>query len=116
VIPPDEDFCYLTTAGRVTGRPHRIEIWYAVSPGRNTIYLLAGGRDHSDWVRNLAQARKCTVEIAATTYAGTGRILPPGADEDKLARDLVHDKYAQGDELAAWRAEALPVAIELRAE
>ena len=26
---------------------------------------------------------------------------------------LVHDKYAQGDDLASWRASALPVAIDL---
>jgi hypothetical protein len=26
----DEEFCYLTTTGRVTGRPHEIEIWFAL--------------------------------------------------------------------------------------
>jgi hypothetical protein len=25
----------------------------------------------------------------------------------------VHDKYAQGDDLARWRNEALPIAIDL---
>jgi deazaflavin-dependent oxidoreductase (nitroreductase family) len=115
VIPGDEDFCYLTTTGRVTGRPHRIEIWYAAAPERDTIYLLAGGREHSDWVRNLMQAPACTVEIAGTTYAGAARILS-GTDEGTRARDLVHDKYARSDELAAWRAESLPVAIDLNAE
>ena len=29
------------------------------------------------------------------------------------ARTLVHDKYAHGEELASWRASALPVAIDL---
>ena len=24
-----DDYCYLTTTGRRSGRPHRIEIWYA---------------------------------------------------------------------------------------
>ena len=44
-------FCYLTTRGRRTGRPHTIEIWF-VAVGA-TAYLMAGGRDRSDWVRNL---------------------------------------------------------------
>ena len=27
-----EQYCYLTTTGRVSGRPHEIEIWFAVGP------------------------------------------------------------------------------------
>ena len=36
--------------------------------------------------------------------------------EDELARQLVHDKYAQpcGDDLTNWRRESLPVAVDLR--
>lgn len=113
MIPPDEDFCYVTTTGRVSGRPHRIEIWYAGAPDRDTIYLLAGGRDRSDWVRNLMRTPACTVEIAGQRFGGVARVLDPGAPEDEAARTLVHDKYAQGDDLVAWRAEALPVAIDL---
>ena len=26
----DKDFCYLTTTGRVSGRQHTIEIWFAL--------------------------------------------------------------------------------------
>ena len=46
-----EPFLYLTTVGRRTGRPHRIEIWFAAHEGR--LYLLSGGRERADWVRNL---------------------------------------------------------------
>ena len=45
------DFCYLTTTGRVSGSPHRIEIWFVLVD--ETVYLMAGDRDRSDWVRNL---------------------------------------------------------------
>ena len=41
-----EDFCYLTTTGRVTGRPHEIEIWFALDGA--TLYMLSGGRGRSD--------------------------------------------------------------------
>jgi hypothetical protein len=26
----DEDYCYLTTAGRVSGEPREIEIWFGL--------------------------------------------------------------------------------------
>src|SRR5919198_4125925 len=42
------DYAYLTTTGRVTGRPHEIEIWFALHAG--TVYVLSGGGDRSDWV------------------------------------------------------------------
>ena len=50
-------FCYLTTTGRITGRPHEIEIWFAFppDPASTTLYLMAGGRERSDWVKNLLQ-------------------------------------------------------------
>jgi len=38
----DEDFCHLTTTGRNSGRPHTIEIWFALHG--QTLYMLAGGR------------------------------------------------------------------------
>ncbi len=116
MIPSDEDFCYLTTTGRRSGRQHRIEIWYASAPERDTIYLLSGGRERSDWVRNLMAQPQCTVDIAEVSYRGTARIVTPDTAEDEAARDLVHDKYAHDFDLASWRVEALPVAIDLRAE
>ena len=36
----NEDYCYLTTKGRVSGRLHEIEIWFGVHG--NTLYLLSG--------------------------------------------------------------------------
>lgn len=40
VASADEDFCYLTTRGRVSGQPHEIEIWFAADG--ETLYMLAG--------------------------------------------------------------------------
>ncbi len=108
----DEDYCYLTTTGRTTGRPHEIEIWFA-SEGA-TLYLLSGGRDRSDWVKNLRRAPDVTVRLGAITFAGRARIVEQG-DEDALARRLLVDKYAtrySGD-LTNWGRTALPVAIDL---
>lgn len=41
----------ITMLGRVSGRPHRIEIRFVHHNG--TVYLLSGGDDRSDWVRNI---------------------------------------------------------------
>ena len=57
-----EDFCYVTTIGRVTRKPHEIEIWFALE-GR-TLYLLSGGSDRSDWVKNLRRTPDISVRIA----------------------------------------------------
>jgi len=107
-------FCYVTTTGRTTAKAHRIEIWFAAHPERDTIYMLSGGRDRADWVRNLVVSPSCTVEIGDATYRGYGRVIE-GSAEDEPARTLVHDKYARGDDLADWRATALPIAIDLTA-
>jgi deazaflavin-dependent oxidoreductase (nitroreductase family) len=106
-------FCYVTTTGRVTGKPHRIEIWFAAAPDADTIYLLAGGRERSDWVRNLVASPSCTVEIGADLFHGYGRVVEGTADEAP-ARRLVYEKYRRADDLERWRDEALPIAIDLR--
>jgi deazaflavin-dependent oxidoreductase (nitroreductase family) len=111
----DEPFCYLTTTGRVTGTPHRIEIWFAADPGApdaRRIFMLAGGRERSDWVANLQRDPACRIEIATQVFTGRGRIVE-GTELDRVARDLVYEKYRRDDDLEAWRESALPVAIDL---
>ncbi len=107
----DEDFCYLTTVGRVTGRPHEIEIWFALE-GR-TLYMLSGGRDRSDWVKNLRRTPEVTVRIADERFEGRARVVED-PEEDALARRLLVEKYERTPgRLANWRRTALPVAVDL---
>ena len=106
-------FAYLTTIGRRTGRPHRIEMWFAAHDGR--IYLMSGGRDRSDWVRNLMANGCVTVELGGEAHEGVARVIQPGADEDGLARDLLVAKYATAtDPLHDWKQRSLPIVIEFR--
>jgi deazaflavin-dependent oxidoreductase (nitroreductase family) len=107
-----EDYCYLTTTGRVTGNPHTIEIWFGARG--DTIYILAGGRHRSDWVRNARKQPAVTVRIGATTFDAVARVVEPDAAEDALARRLLLEKYAKSDsDLDEWGRTALPVAIDL---
>ena len=109
-----EDYCYVTTAGRVTGKPHTIEIWFGLAAGR--LYILSGGRDRSDWVKNGHRQPEVSVRLADEAYAGRMRIVTE-AEEDALARRLLLEKYtpdSSGD-LSGWGRRALPIAIELAA-
>jgi len=103
-------FAYLTTFGRRTGKPHRIEIWFAVD-GEN-VMLLAGGRDRSDWVRNIQANPGVMIELGNDTRPGIARIIEPDTREDRRARHLLVEKYAKGDNLVEWGRTSLPVMIE----
>jgi deazaflavin-dependent oxidoreductase (nitroreductase family) len=104
-------FCYLTTIGRRTGRPHRIEIWFAVENDR--LYMLSGGRDRADWVRNLRANAAVRVDVGSLALQGRARVLTDGTDEDALARRLLFDKYSPDeDDLTGWAATSLAVAID----
>ena len=108
-----KDVPEVITVGRRTGRSHTIEIWYAAA-GR-TLYLLAGGRERADWVRNLRAMSQVEVRLAGRRYAATARVLDGGTDEDVLARRLLLAKYqAPGADDLEHRAEtALAVALDV---
>src|SRR5258706_16068302 len=107
----DDDFCYLTTTGRVTGRPHTIEIWFALD--ERTLYMLSGSHS-SDWVKNLLRASEVALRLGETTFVGRARVVAQAA-EDALARRLVLAKYVprSSDDLVGWGRMALPVAVDL---
>lgn len=113
----EEDFCYLTTTGRRSGPPHTIEIWFALKG--ITLYMLSGGRDKADWVKNIQQHPDVQVRIGDTTFNGRARIIRGDTDaqEDALAREIVFNKYtARGeDDLLDWSHTSLPVAVDLNA-
>ena len=107
-----QDYCYLTTTGRVSGKPREIEIWFGLRG--DTLYMLSGGGTRADWVRNIKKTPQVAVRIGETTFAGTARIIE-GTEEDETARSLLVEKYSpsySGD-LSGWRRTALPVAVDL---
>ena len=110
----DESFCYLTTTGRRTGRPHTVEMWFALEAG--AVYLLSGGRDSADWVKNLRRDPAVGLRINTQRSSGVARVLEPGTHEDALARRLLDAKYMrwrEGKPLSSWARGSLAVAIDL---
>jgi F420H(2)-dependent quinone reductase len=82
----------------------------------SAIYLLSGGADRSDWVRNLVATPDVTVRLGskdAPEAIARGRIVAD-PDEDAEARRLLLEKYRPrySGGLSRWGRTALPVAIE----
>ena len=108
-----EDYCYLTTIGRVTGKPHKIEIWFGLNG--NLLYLLSGGMDKSDWVKNLMKNPSVTVKVGKHTFKATARLVKDKGEE-MLARNLLADKYNERNangSLGKWARTALVVGIDI---
>ncbi len=109
----NQDYCYLTTKGRVSGRPHEIEIWFGNK--NNSLYLLSGGGHDSDWVKNLRKDPDVTVRIAKYIFTGKARFVED-EEEETTARYLLAEKYQeweQGRILSEWARTALVVGIDL---
>jgi len=108
-----EDFCYITTVGRVSGKPHQIEIWFVARD--SSMYLMAGSHG-SDWVKNLRKDQSAQVRIAKNHFTGTARLVNDEAEETWV-RNTMADKYNEREEdgsLSEWAQTALPVAIDLK--
>ncbi len=108
----DESLCYLKTRGRVTGKDHEIEIWFAARDA--TLYLLAGGGERSDWVKNLVATPAVRVRLAGAEYGGRARIVEDD-DEASWARAALLEKYSSGygGDLTNWSRRSLPIAIDV---
>ena len=110
--PDALDYCYVTTKGRRSGKPHTIEIWFALH--HKVVYLLSGGGEVSDWVRNLRTHPTVGLRLGERDMICRARVVAD-PDEDALARRLLLEKYTprySGD-LAEWGRTALPIAVEL---
>ena len=109
--------CDLETIGRVTGRAHVVEIWFAADPTRDRLYILAGDRDGADWVRNVRHDGRVRLKFGRTWLNGRAAVIEGEADEP-LARRLLAAKYygwTEGRALGQWARDSLPVAIDLDA-
>lgn len=105
------EVCYLTTRGRRTGSPHRIEIWFVAQAGG--AYLLSDS-DRADWYRNLVAAPSVTLEIAGETRTTTAAPVDRDDPTNASVRAAMAAKYQAGyaDDLDRWSRTAWLVRIE----
>jgi deazaflavin-dependent oxidoreductase (nitroreductase family) len=112
------DCCDITTTGRRSGRPHEIEIWFAVLDG--SLVMVAGNRERADWFRNLRADPRVKVRIGGETHDGVARIV---ADPDERRRigDVMGAKYHYSDlsiglTQQAWSYDVPAVVIDFPAQ
>jgi deazaflavin-dependent oxidoreductase (nitroreductase family) len=107
-MPADQSelqFIYVTTTGRVSGRPREIEIWFVESGDK--LYILAEHFLKAQWVQNIDRNPRIRVRLGVRERDATARILNREADSSawQVAQRLAREKYGWG--------EGLPVEITL---
>ena len=110
-IPADESFCYVTTRGRVTGRPHEIEIWYVEQDG--ALYLMSGGGRSSDWVKNIEASPAASVRVGDLQFSATGETDPSNINAMEIRQKMAskYQGWKPGRELSGWAQTALIVEL-----
>jgi deazaflavin-dependent oxidoreductase (nitroreductase family) len=98
-------FIYVTTTGRVTGKPREIEIWFVESGDK--LYILAEHFFKTQWVQNIDRNPRIRVRLGERECDATARILDRKTDRAvwEIAEQLAREKYGWG--------EGLPVEITL---
>ena len=94
-----DEYLYLTTIGRNSGKPHEIEIWY-VKHGL-CYYLIAEHREQAHWVKNIQRNQDISFRVHGEIFKGTGRSVD-AINETKLVRlvaGLMQAKYQWSDGL-----------------
>ena len=72
--PPDlvtlnrKSLLKLTVAGRKTGTPRTVKIWFVAT--QDKIYVSSGRGSNSQWVKNLRQTPTVTCQIGLTRFRG----------------------------------------------
>jgi deazaflavin-dependent oxidoreductase (nitroreductase family) len=107
----DTEYCYLTTIGRRTGAPHRIEIWFVAHD--DGAYILSNGAS-ADWFRNLEADPGVTLEIAGERRATNAHVVAAGDAAHEIVRPAMVAKYQSGyaEDLATWSLEGSLVRVE----
>ena len=77
----DEDYCYVTTIGRRSGRPREIEIWFGLDG--DTVYMLSGGRDHlTHRLRAMLGSTRLVALGRADVEGGAHSLAPPKRSDE----------------------------------
>ncbi len=97
--PREAQYLYLTTTGRRTGRPRKIEIWFTRHEGR--LYLVAEHRERTRWVQNLRALSRVTVRLGKRTFPARARVIDARAELElaRAVKALSEKKYGWGDGL-----------------
>ncbi len=113
MIDPKLPYAYLTTTGRKTRKPRRIEIWFgAKRKDARTIYMISLEGERSHWVRNAYAAPNVKIEIGRKTLRAVAR--RGSAQEQAPVRKLMRAKYQDSDyDIEQWAKKGLLMAFDI---
>ena len=86
-------YLYLTTTGRRSGRPRRIEIWF--TRHRGCYYLVAEHGLRAQWVQNILAEPAVRARVGSRTFRARGRVVDARAERRLVStvRRLSEAKY-----------------------
>ena len=105
-----EKYIYLTTKGRKTGKPHTVELWFAVAEKK--VYLSHEGA-YTDWMKNILEDGRVEFKIGKNQFGGDARIAEAG-DVFELGKHALYLKYygkADEDTVNDWFSESTIIEI-----
>ena len=107
----EPEYAYLTTRGRVTRQPHRIEIWYWRAG--NVVWFISGGLANADWVKNLLADPRVIVEIGDERLHGTAFVDDQDAPAARRGLAARYQGWREGDELSGWATHGMTIGVRL---
>ena len=102
----------ITTTGRRSGKPRRLEIWFHNLDGRIYLSGLPGRRD---WYANLLARPEFTFHLKQSTQADiSSRAYPvtDPAERERVLRELLN-RIGRGEALGDWLERSPLVEVEL---
>lgn len=92
-------YLYLTTTGRISGKPREIEIWFVESQAR--FYILAEHLHETQWVKNIKRDARVHIRLGKSSFEATARVLDYNRDRKAwlTAQAFAREKYDWGDGL-----------------
>ena len=94
----------LTTKGRVSGRPHSVELRAVSHDGK--VYV-SRHRPDGDWFKNAIKSPAVRIEYDGQTYSGTARQIT----DEKLNKRISELKYS-GEERAKEKRVTIEITIK----
>jgi deazaflavin-dependent oxidoreductase (nitroreductase family) len=96
---PEPQFLYLTTMGRRTGLPRRIEIWFTRRHGR--FYVISELHERAHWVQNILVEPRVRFSMGDLTFEGHARVIDTSTERElhDEIQALSRQKYGWGDGL-----------------
>ena len=102
----------ITTVGRQSGQPRRLEIWFHNVDGR--IYI-TGTPGKRDWYANLVANPAFTFHLKQSATADLAARARPITDPDErlLVLTPILDRLGRSDNMAAWISDSPLVAVTI---